>query len=288
VKQTTKKILCCITLFLAGFFSVSLSARKIDKQAFASDMAKVYLEEWVALLAHEGLGHALSAKLTDGNPVNIHLGRANLFTLGSEPITIHSPLPVGGWTRIKPTSRPKLFFTSIAGPIAGALAYFFMNLIRNKSRHKEWDKKKLLKKSAASYNVISHLIANLTPYGVGRERSDGAHALKAIFPKATLFDNENFSFVMETAVLVGLSTLPEILELSNEERILIGHKLCLTYISQLLALIKQLIFEKKRKFSGIDIIKGTMLFVMGGIFFFRDYPQLIKAVYGNGISRNHD
>jgi hypothetical protein len=166
---------------------------QIDFREFCIDFLKLYLKDFVAMTAHE-LGHAIASNIFSDSSIDINVGvsrmddGAKLFEIPQKPssLSINSIFPTGGFANVNFSQNSTLKNVAIclAGPICGALTYYFFNIYATYQLYKKhkikWTLKKLLKESAYSTDAVAHLLSSLFPLGT----NDGADSLIKLFPKS--------------------------------------------------------------------------------------------------------
>lgn len=291
----TKKFFCSL-LILATLSSPALPRPKFDTKAFCKDLAKLWAKDLVAILAHE-LGHALAAKAFTNSPIDIHVGdptskiptdHANLFRLGSPPVTLHTFLPISGWAMAHPNdSRFKNILTCLAGPLCGALAYYLFSLYEVYQEFKKhnipWTTKKLFKRALFGSDIYIHLIESLFPLA----HNDGAHILKEFYPK---IDTDNRLYVPAAKVIIGLiidaAVLTELQKkhrydslFFDKENIKTGNRFFFSMTHKLLAAIKcnqqkeNFTITNDTTFDGSDVV--SLLYML----LYKTYFASLKRVY---------
>lgn len=157
------------------------------------------MHDWIQLIAHE-TGHHIAIKaLADPHP-RMHLGKQK----GKEENTlnIHSIFPISGsvaWTD-KNTPRWAKFIIHIIGPLCGAAASYLFFVGKNNFEHRDW---------YLNTDTTSELIINLLPYETDTSQTDGAQALKDIFPRAT-FKNKMYDILIQGLDLTNTIAICEL------------------------------------------------------------------------------
>jgi len=281
----------------------------IKGKQYLRDFGCLILRDWVALISHE-FGHAVAAKLLINSkyPVKVHLGtgpeKTKIISVGGQAVKIHSILPVKGWTEVpKSASRWKNVLIALAGPICGALAYYFMSLSKlawNQSGKKENFDKSIFVKALFDFDIYKELIKNLIPKGT----NDGAHILREFFPQIDTNSSGWNLIAGLTQIIVksfakkgvfnlaanyeyrNLADSPEKAVLKEKFKHKIGAQNSIKSINRFLmsfsnnsaGTLKNLITKKKFGLNDIDI---TPMDILNLAYNLATSPGKIKEFYGN-------
>jgi hypothetical protein len=193
--MNNKKAILLFTLIVSMQFQ---QAKSFNVSEYLADFAKIWAREWIAAITHE-TGHASMLKLLEKKQFNIHLGAegktfsTKLFGekgLGNKYIKLYSIFPVGGYVdpgnipRKTKKAKLKRIILLLAGPLAGALTYYLINVVQGRITYKSYRSNgkvnwpDILKSSFYDTSIFNHLFRNLFPI-LG---NDGQKILEEISP----------------------------------------------------------------------------------------------------------
>jgi len=261
-------------------------------KAFAKDAAWLYAKDWTALIAHE-LGHAIAGKILLDAPLKISLGRKNektsfmspKFSYKNNSVTLTSILPVAGWTDFPhSTSWWRNVAITLAGPIAGSITYYLLNVLENGVKRYKKDKPlsiALLKDAFLEPDVYFHLFGNLFLEG----ENDGAQILKTFFPKLKT-DHLVFTIGQGAACFIAALITCEIIQkqLPKTERARFAHTVNLKSGNRFLmqcanntaSTLANYFSEDNFEFEDIDFKAGDLV---GLAAFLQSYPDALQYLY---------
>lgn len=284
----------------------SRAKKSFNSKEFCKDLAILFAKDWVAKLANL-FGGALVNNAFTGQPVDVTMGlpafapmidNVNLFRIGEPPLTLRTFLPVGGFEASRQTdSKLKNIACSLAGPVCGALAYYFMNICSTMQKYKKhkipWKLSKLLKESLLDADIYRHLVTNLFPRGY----NSGAQILREFFPNAPT--NDRF-YMAGSHVLVHLFLDEKIVETIDKqlnknayesiktksyqfvdrENIKAGNRFLFSLTHKTLAAIRCANNNNDFDISRDTAFNENDAFNLALLLLYQDYFKSLQAVYG--------
>lgn len=271
-----------------GFNETLFDKTRFDYKSFAKDVFELYLKDMAALIAHE-LGHAFASKLLlPGSNPSIDLGKnfsdkTEIFKIpgdGKSFITIHSPIPIGGYTKgIALNNSPLRNITvMLSGPICGALTYYLLNLYSSYKLYEkhniDWTWGRLLRRALLNGNMWRHLVNNLVPIG----KNDGGKIVEQLDPSLQTTNTAYTTIATAIAILITNSINNKISKKLGDDKYLIreeiasGNQFIMKFAHKLAA-------AAVSKFKTTDFNEMDAVYLLFILFSQPNYFQALNAIY---------